>query len=250
MPFTLVHPAFVLPFYNRIKAYCIPVALIAGSLVPDYDIVFRFTETRFHLFSFSLYSVFGVLLPLALLTVFFYTYVLRDFMLEKCPPLIQQIAMNIPSFVVKNSLRTYMLLIANIVAAIYFHLFLDLISHYDAWTVMQFVKMYMTDNESILQMAYWGSIYLPQLIFMIIGLYILFINFHQYLEYFNVKDFLDKKLWVYYALAFIITMIKVWLSGGIQKEYGIDVIIIALFGGFTLAFAILASIFRLKKSLT
>lgn len=246
MPFTLVHPAFVLPIYTRIKSYCIPVGLIAGSLVPDYDIIFRFTETRHHLFAFNLRSIFGILTPLSFITVFFYTYILRDFMMQRCPPLLQQIAVQLPAFPFRSNRKEYILLFLNIVGAIYLHLFLDMISHYDAWSIMQYVKYRISGNEILLNFTYWGSMYIPQLIFMLWGLYILYINCKDYLVYFSWKDFFSKRMLGYYIIAHVIALIKISLSG-IKAEFGIDVIIISLFCGYTLAFAILAILYFIRK---
>lgn len=247
MPFTLVHPAFVLPIYNRIKSYSIPVGLIAGSLVPDYDIIFRFTETRFHLFTFDILSVIGLLIPLSFLTVFFYTYIFRDFMLQQCPPLLKQVAIHLPDFTFRNNIKNYLLLLLNIIIAIYIHLFLDLISHYDAWSISNFVKNNITSNEWVIFLSYWGSIYIPQFFFLLMGLYILYKNFKDYLIFFAWKDYFSNRLLGYYLLANVIALLKISLSG-INAEFGIDVIIISLFCGYTLAFAIMAIVsFLMKK---
>ncbi len=245
MPFTLVHPVFVVPIYNRMKAYCIPIALIAGSIVPDYDIIFRFTETRHHIFRFDVVTVLAVLLPLSLLSVFFYAYIMRDFMIEKCPPLLRHIGQNIPVFDIKNTKKNYLLLLVNILLSIYFHIFLDLISHYDAWTIMEIVKYKISDYEPLLKATYWGSIYLPQLFFLLLGLYIMYSNFHDYLAYFNWRDFVEKRILGYYLLVLIIAVCKISLSG-LHAEFGIDVIVISFFCGFTLAFAIVASLHKLR----
>jgi hypothetical protein len=248
MPFTLVHPAFLLPFEQKFGRYMHPLALIAGSFAPDFDIVFRFTETRFHIFDFGFKCVFLQILPLAILTVFIYSYFLRDFIIQKCPKAIAQIGEDIEPFFIKSNVKSYLFVVLNCIVAIYLHLFLDLISHFDAWGIKAFFKSYISDNEIFIEIIYWSSIYLPMLLITLLGV-LLYIKYgKKYYNIFQIKDFLHTKVYLFLILAILCSIPKILFSG-LNLEFGIDVLVISGLNGLFLALMIYGFVFTIKSKL-
>lgn len=65
MPYTFVHPVFLMPLKRRFQHYFDTSALFMGSIAPDLDIIYRFTETRHHIFNYSIGNVLLMILPIA-----------------------------------------------------------------------------------------------------------------------------------------------------------------------------------------
>ena len=82
MPFTLAHPAIILPL-TRIPKYFNPTALVIGSLAPDFEYFFRFEAT-----STISHSILGILvfnLPLVFLLSYIFHFVIKKPFLQHLP---------------------------------------------------------------------------------------------------------------------------------------------------------------------
>ena len=65
MPYTFVHPVFVMPLKKRLPHLIDFSAILMGSFAPDLDIIYRFTETRHHIFNYSISNILVMILPIA-----------------------------------------------------------------------------------------------------------------------------------------------------------------------------------------
>jgi hypothetical protein len=71
MPYTFMHPIYAAPLKQRWPGIFDLSALMMGSIAPDVDIIYRFTNTRHHIFDYSLWNILTLILPIAVcMTVF------------------------------------------------------------------------------------------------------------------------------------------------------------------------------------
>ena len=82
MPYTFAHLGYIIPLKKKFQSYFSVLGLVFGSIVPDYDILFRFTENRFHLFQYDLHSVFVIILPLALVSTLYFDIFCKKIFIE------------------------------------------------------------------------------------------------------------------------------------------------------------------------
>jgi hypothetical protein len=83
MPFTLAHPAIVLPLACFSKRWFSMTGLVAGSLAPDFEYFLRM-EMRSD-YSHTINGVFWFDLPLGVLLAFIFHDVIRDGLIENLP---------------------------------------------------------------------------------------------------------------------------------------------------------------------
>ncbi len=100
MPFTFAHPAIILPL-KKSKRFC-STALIAGSIVPDFEFFFQLREVenighRWH-------GIFLFDLPLALFFCFIFRNLLRNALVINLPESIRNRVAVVLDFDWKNSL--------------------------------------------------------------------------------------------------------------------------------------------------
>jgi hypothetical protein len=78
MPFTLAHPGFIYHLKKwKPNLFSMEGLIVIGSFVPDFDLIFRFSNNRFHLFTFSPLNILFVIFPLSILTWLFYKFFLQ-----------------------------------------------------------------------------------------------------------------------------------------------------------------------------
>lgn len=70
MPFTLAHPAAVLPVYRRLPRFTVLSALVVGSVVPDFEYLLPIGISRTE--SHSIAGLFAFCLPVGFFTYLFY----------------------------------------------------------------------------------------------------------------------------------------------------------------------------------
>jgi len=164
MPFTFAHPAIILPL-KKSKRFC-STALIAGSIVPDFEFFFQLREVenighRWH-------GIFLFDLPLALFFCFIFHNLLRNALVINLPESIRNRVTVVLDFdwnvyALKNKWTVAYSLLIGIAS----HILWDGITHYDG----MFVKLF-----TILALKVsFGSYSIPayfllQLLFSVMGL--------------------------------------------------------------------------------
>ena len=83
MPFTFSHPAIVLPLVYISRKWFSISALVVGSLTPDFEYFFRMKLKS--QYSHTLEGLFWFDLPLGLLLLFIFHFVIRDVLIENLP---------------------------------------------------------------------------------------------------------------------------------------------------------------------
>lgn len=83
MPFTFSHPAAVLPFVLLHKKWVSVTALVIGSITPDFEYFFRLEQYSFY--SHTWVGMFWFDLPLALLLIYLFNYLIKKELIENLP---------------------------------------------------------------------------------------------------------------------------------------------------------------------
>jgi hypothetical protein len=235
MPHTFVHPGFLLWLTNKNKHVYFS-AIVISSIVPDFDILFRLTDTRIHIFNSSFKDVFGIILPLSFCFWLFYYFFLN------------KIYSNLFTFInlePELKIKDLIYVIFTMIFGIYVHLFLDLISHWNAFNLQMLIGAN-TGNLILSYFFYFYALYGNAIL-------ISFLGFYLTLRYFNItfSEFilLNKKInpnqiqfFKIFILSSIIFFIFKFSFAIKEKIFFIDIVIINLTSSiiFSLFFAPIA----------
>jgi hypothetical protein len=228
MPFTLAHPGFVYHLKKWKPNLFSMEGLIVGSFVPDFDIIFRFTENRFHLFTFTPLNVLFVIFPLAFLSWLFY-----KLFLQKTLCFIFDVKYEKPKlFETKNIISVAFSLLLSIII----HLILDFFAHPDAYSCSLYVCNIM-DNDTLFNPLFYFFLYFPLVFFSLYGFILLFFQLKK-TNYFDKKIILNwfegEKIsfWLgFISLALLVFLIKIKLNG-LEAGFGIDSLLLFSLSGF------------------
>lgn len=232
MPYTLLHPGFILPFVKKWVRYVSVPALIVGSIIPDLDIIYRFSETRNHIFTYTLANILGVLVPIGIAL----TYYLKWITL----PILQKGELIYRPSYVKQSLLKIPVIIISLIVAIYLHLFLDNYAHFDDTRGLSLrlghdLGYEPEETEGI----YFLLLYLPQVILSVVGLVLTLLSAYIYRQELrrHCNHIRRNKLLytVVFGLIFIAFSCMKLIKAGVEEAMFIDSILIALTTGLTSA---------------
>lgn len=245
MPYTLVHPGFVLPLKKWKKDWFSNEALIIGSFVPDFDIIFRFTENRFHIYTFTVINIFTVIFPISILSYLFYISVLKKtvdyiFFEYKKPVRI------IPHLILNSKV------LLSLLVSISFHIILDAISHPNVYDTNVWINEHL-DIPISPSSTYTIILYGPLIFSSIIGALLLihlFLKENKHPAMIILKWFAGNK--IYYWMLFLLISILFFIFkvnvNGIERGFSIDSILLfsltGIFYGFILATFLFPFIFK------
>lgn len=229
MPYTFCHPAYLLSLKHRhitISYY----AIIIGSIVPDFDILFRLTDTRIHIFSFNVKDVLLYILPLSITLWCYMEWVIH--------PILKNLGF-INSERMTIDAKTVLVNILVLLVAILLHLFLDFISHWDAFLIQSIIYAN-TGNYILSYFFYYYALYGNVIIISFIGLILLLKHIKSNAD---VRNSILQFLYNHHTKAITLLTFSIALFLFIPKYYiakkehsfFIDIIIINATGVFILA---------------
>lgn len=249
MPFTFSHPAIVLPF-GRIKKYRFSVTgLIAGSMVPDFEFLFRLRETD--IFGHTLLGIIVFDVPVALLLSFVFHLIIRNGLILHLPKPLRQKFITYIFFNWKARFRKNVLwFFISVLIGLGSHFFLDAFTH----SYGVFVKMNTFFTMEIHVLKYAVPVYyLLQLGFSVIGvLYIMRVVLKMKTG--TDTDVINNHA-AYWASLLILGILFFVLRLYAYPQYqGTDDIIIAFTGCFVYALLVVSVYFthyakKIKKAL-
>lgn len=240
MPYTLAHPGFILPLKRWFPKLFSVSGCIAGSIAPDFDIIFRFTETRFHIFTYNLAEIVFLILPISLFLALYLKYFVRPMVVAPSEKLIVPGRRDIPFFSILFSA----------LASILLHLWLDSILHIEVYTFrqkfLQHVLIHPDQVKNLDMMIMYG----PALVGTFIGFF-LFLWFLWQPEYkkllLNCITWLRFKDIVFFiSCTLIVSTFKI-IRNGLMPGFGADLMAIAFTSGI-IAAAFLLPIFHFFSS--
>ncbi len=143
MPFTLSHPAAVLPLAHR---GLIPSALIIGSMAPDFEYFIRFSTG--YSFGHTFLGLFTLTLPLGLLVFWLFHTLLKVPLLALLPPSHYARLYPISKQPQPKSFQYLGLVILSLLLGATTHIVWDLFTHENTWVVQRFVLLQVTVAET------------------------------------------------------------------------------------------------------
>lgn len=240
MPFTFAHTGYILPVKKKWSSHLSTTGLVFGSLAPDYDILFRFSENRFHLFQYDLFSILFYIYPLALLSVFFFHLTCQSVLSVNLPPVIQKKVSSFLSINIIPEFKSHFIKISfSIILAVFLHLLLDIMCHIlDAWSVKTLV-LAITGSIQTANIFYGLAIYALPVLFSLYGFYLIW----KYLTDGNpiIADFhmtlKQLSFWFLVILLSVgISILKFYIFQLQEDGYLADQLIISLTSSFMLSF--------------
>lgn len=224
MPYTLAHPMFLLWSKRKFPKVSI-TAIIIASITPDFDILLRLTDTRIHIFQYNLKDILLLILPISFGIWLYYELCLKKIIVPIFPFLTTE------DFKVKD----FGLVLLTMLISILVHLFLDLISHWDAFNLSMIIGW--NTGDPILTLFFYGyALYGNTILFSALGLFLMtkYINFRTLLKFRP-----NKSQTIYFILLFIFTSIfflfKIFMAVK-EHQFFIDIIIINFTGALVFAF--------------
>jgi hypothetical protein len=239
MPFTLAHPAIILPL-SQSKRFSL-TALIAGSMVPDFEFFFQMREVEnigHHWMGIILFDV-----PVALVFCFFFHGLLRNLLIANLPTcyrnrFIQHLNFNWNRFAAENKWK----LICSVFIGVLTHILWDGVTHNNGLFVMLLPVL----NAKIQILYFQLPVYfLLQMLFSLSGMFLMLFAVHQLpIQNRNVTaDENNKMYWP--MLLFILFIILIIRFAGWPEYNNFWSVVMALMGGIT--YALLLTSFLFKK---
>lgn len=137
MPFTFSHPAIVLPLARLNKKFMSASGLIIGSMAPDFEYFIRMRLMQVH--GHKLAGVFYFDLPVALMAVLIFQFLVRDTLIEHLPEFLQKKYQPFYQMHWLTYFKKYWyVVIWSILIGIFSHLFWDAFTHAPGYFV-QFI---------------------------------------------------------------------------------------------------------------
>lgn len=148
MPFTLSHPAAVLPLGKYSKSFSM-TGLVIGSMIPDleYFVRFKFQSDYSH----TLAGIFWADLPAGILLTFVFHYIIKRNLIMALPAAVSGRLTALRESEWKDYFfKNYFKVCISIITGVFTHLFLDNFTHKYGWFVLQipFLSDYFTLFET------------------------------------------------------------------------------------------------------
>ncbi len=169
MPFTLAHPAILIPFFRK-KLPLSVTGMVIGSMVPDFEFFFRLRVTE----NIGHHGI-GILLldiPLALLLCFLFHNIFRNPFINHLPAAYIARTAKYKSFNWNEYFRKHSIVVLlSILIGVLSHFFLDGFTHFDGFVVRAFPVF----SYKLPIMSFNIPVYgLLQALFSLIGLVLLY----------------------------------------------------------------------------
>jgi hypothetical protein len=216
MPFTLSHPALVLPITYMPKRFYSLTGLFVGSMVPDFEYFLRMNVNS--IYSHKWLGILWFDLPLALMLTFIYHYTVRDSLINNLP---KAAFIRISQF---NKFSWYeyfkakwLIVIISIIIGSFSHVFWDSFTHVTGYFVLKFHPL----RHSLLFFGKNIYVYdLLQHISTIVGGVFVMLFIYQLPKNDSIKQNKSNSYWI--LVIFIIFAIVIFrLSAGLHyKVYG------------------------------
>ena len=136
MPFTLSHPAIILPLIARHSKWFSTTGLIVGSIIPDFEYFIRMKIQS--LYSHTLPGLFFFNLPAALVVCFLFHVIIRDSLLDNLPLIIKSRFSSFQNFEWINYFKHHVwIVILSIIIGTVSHLLWDAFTHEIGYFVLK-----------------------------------------------------------------------------------------------------------------
>lgn len=132
MPFTLSHPAIVLPLALVPRRFISMTGLIVGSLMPDFESLLWMKSSKE--FSHTWWGILWFDIPIGLLVCFLYHNLIRDLFISHMPRTLQLKLIRFQHYPWNEKFRAnWFLILLSLAIGAASHLFWDAFSHFDSF---------------------------------------------------------------------------------------------------------------------
>lgn len=253
MPFTISHIGYILPIHQKWEKKLSVSGLIFGSIAPDYDILFRLTKVRFHIFQYDAKSILFYIFPLSLISAFFFHLVCRNIIIKNLPGYYERKYQKYTSYDFFHELRTHYFRVSiSILFAILLHLFLDYLCHIINAYYLKMYLLQLFHIDIIANLFYLLGIYGLPVLFSLVGFYLIYtFEYNKSLSLKNLKLTKTKSFFWFILLlnTFLFFLIKLHYTEK-DNEFYVDFIIISLTSSFLVALYFTCFLFLLFQKLT
>jgi hypothetical protein len=243
MPFTLAHPAFILPF-RKTKMKLSITGLVAGSIAPDFEFFFQLREVEnigHHWYGVLLFD-----LPAAVILAFVFHGLLRNLCIANLPTAYRNRFLHLREFnwngysgVNKGTL------FLSVMIGILSHLFIDGFTHADGLFVTAIPVL---QKKFLILSSEVPMYFLLQIIFSIGGLMVLFTRMRQKPKlYCNTGLVENTKFFWPLFLGLLLIVVAIRLISWSQYNSFWSVVM-ALMGGIVYSLLLTALILRFNQS--
>lgn len=238
MPFTLAHPAIILPL-SQSKRFSL-TALIAGSMVPDFEFFFQMKEVEnigHHWYGIVLFDV-----PVALVFCFLFHELLRNITIANLPAYFrsrfnQHMNFNWTGFAAENKWKV----VFSIFTGVLTHILWDGFTHHNG----MFVELLPMLRFKIQILSYQLTVYfLLQILFSIAGMAFMLLAIHRLPVQIKTDAVHESNKLFWPLFLFILLMILIIRLAAWPEYNSFWGVIMALMGGITYALLLSAILFK------
>jgi len=216
MPFTFSHPAIILPLRYLPKNYFSLTGLIIGSLTPDFEYFIRMKVQS--IYSHTLYGIFWLDLPLAILLTFIFHNIVRNDLYHNLPLIIKSRILTFCNFNWNNHFKTNWIVVSiSIIIGIASHLFWDGFTHDHGYFVNHIAEL--RNSVSLFDIKI-PVLKITQHLSSLIGAIVIVFAISKLPKDKTSTTLVNKSYWIYSILFTILIIAIRFLSGLNFKAYG------------------------------
>ena len=238
MPYTFAHIGFIAPVKKKWQTNFSTTGLVFGSIAPDYDILFRLTNVRMHLFQYDIVCILFMIFPLALVSALFFHLFCSAVLFNNLPAFYQNKFKEYKAFdFIETFKKDYLSISLSILFAIILHLILDFFCHCLNAYQTRLTILQLFHNQLLGDVSYFFAIYGLPVLFSLAGFIILFPYIFKEKDILKHLKFSRQQLlfWLWILVnTFLFTLLKFYTSA-IDYEFIIDFIAISVTSSFILA---------------
>lgn len=198
MPFTLAHPAIVVPLKNRGLNLSM-TGLIIGSTVPDMEFFLQMREVEN--IGHNWYGIFVFNLPMAIFLSYLFHNLFRNSLVSNLPQIYRSRFIHLTSFNWNEyASKNKIVVVVSMFIGITSHLFWDSFTHYDGFFVELIPAL---SNEINLMNFKVPTYFLLQIVFSILGMIIVHLQIMKLpLTNESINHKIDYSYWILLSLLF------------------------------------------------
>jgi hypothetical protein len=245
MPFTISHPAIVLPLYKKQRTWVNLTGLVLGAMSPDFEYFLRLKP--FGTVGHTWWGVFVMNVPIAILLAYIFHYMVKLPLVSNFPVSIQRYFVEIARFKWKiKGFKAWSVFILSIIIGAWSHIF------WDSWTheTGYFVQMFeIFKNEVYIASFRWpvykflqhGSTLIG---FFIIAMYVFRNRAKGDFELLNRELKCKVIYWLIFLAATVSFVCISYITGNIR---GIGAVVVVLIDGAVIGCIIASGVDRIKN---
>lgn len=253
MPYTFSHIGYILPIKNRYQESFSATGLVFGSIAPDFDILFRFTNIRMHIFQYSFFEIILMIYPISLISAYFFHLICRDILIENLPDYFRIRLQHCYGYSFTYKLKhNFIKVSASVFFAIILHLVLDFAGHIINAYYVQLLISFFTKNKIILNLSYLIAIYGLPILLSSLGMILLYK--HVPLQHLSRYDFMITKnqllFWSILGLTSITLLLVKLIMINIENDFMFDYVIISFTSSVIIGTYINCTILKIFRIIT